>query len=212
MSRRSFALAAAVTAAAFTTPALAADMYGNAQPAPSYGYTAPAPAANWNGAYVGLQFGHGWGSKEMDGTQAGIYGGVNTTVGSNVIVGVEGDVDVSGQRTSEMIGGRLHQRESEWNATIRPRIGIGFDRIMPYATGGLAFADDTVRTAGSSSSTAKMGYALGAGVEAQLADRISVKGEYMHLGFGRTDHTVAGRNVNTSADSDILRGGLAYRF
>jgi outer membrane immunogenic protein len=211
MSRRSFAAAAALVAA-FTTPALAADMYGGAQPAPSYGYTSPTPAANWNGAYVGGHVGHGWGPEELDGTQAGIYGGINTTVGSNVVVGVEGDLNISGQKASHLLGGKMYQLESDWNGTIRPRVGIAFDKIMPYATGGIAFADDTARTTGSTSSTTKMGYAIGAGVEAQVADHISVKGEYMHLGYGRTDHNFPGRTINTSIDTNLLRGGVAYRF
>jgi outer membrane immunogenic protein len=33
-------------------------------------------------------------------------------------------------------------RRSDWYATVRARLGWGFDRMLVYATGGLAFADD----------------------------------------------------------------------
>ena len=212
MFRVTLALAAAAAVSA-TVPAVAADMYGAPPAQPYAGYAAPAPATNWSGLYAGAQAGHAWGSSTLNGTQVGLYGGVNTNVGQNVIAGVEADINVSGQTASRLVGGTLYKQSSDWNATIRPRIGVGFDKVMPYATAGLAFSDDTLKALGSSSSTTKIGYAAGAGVEAQVTDRIAVKGEFVHLGFGRSTHTLPGPvTARTSVNSNILRAGAAYRF
>lgn len=212
MFRVTLALAAAAGFAVIA-PAAAADMYGAPPAQPYAGYAAPAPANNWNGVYAGVQAGHAWGSGSLNGAQLGVYGGLNTTVGQNVIAGVEADLNVSGQTASRMVGGNLYKYSSDWNATIRPRIGVGFDKVMPYATAGLAFSDDSLKALGTSTSKIKIGYAAGAGVEAQVTDRISVKGEYVHLGFGRTNHLLPGPVVaRSSANSNILRAGAAYRF
>lgn len=212
MFRHTLALAAVAGLAAIA-PATAADMYG-APPAQSYaGYASPAPATNWSGVYAGVQAGHAWGSSTLNGTQLGLYGGLNTNVGQNVIAGVEADLNISGQTASRMVGGNLYKQNSDWNATIRPRIGVGFDRVMPYATAGIAFSDDTLKALGTSTSTTKIGYAAGAGVEGQVTDRITVKGEFLHLGFGRSTHLLPGPVVaRTSVNSNILRAGAAYRF
>lgn len=211
MSRLSFALSLAA-GLAIATPTLAADMYGGPQAAPAYGYTQPTPATNWNGVYIGGQIGNGWGSRSMDGAQLGIYGGLNTNLGSNVIAGVEADLNVSGQSVNRWVGADNYTFESNWNATIRPRLGVTFDRFMPYATAGLALADDSVKTIGASSSTTKIGYAAGAGIEAQIIDHVSVKGEFMHTGFARSTHTLGSSSVSSAPDSNMLRGGVAYRF
>ncbi|MDK9695033.1 MAG: outer membrane beta-barrel protein [Siculibacillus sp.] len=212
MFRVTLALATAAGLAVIA-PAAAADMYGAPPAQPYSGYAAPAPATNWSGVYAGAQAGHAWGPSTLNGTQVGLYAGLNTNVGQNVIAGVEADLNVSGQTASRMVGGNLYKYSSDWNASIRPRIGVGFDKVMPYATAGIAFSDDTIKALGTSSSSVKIGYAAGAGVEAQVTDRISVKGEFIHLGFGRSTHVLPGAVVaRSSVNSNILRAGAAYRF
>ncbi len=213
MFRVTLALAAAAGLTAIA-PAVAADMYGAPPAAPAYGYATPAPApSNWNGVYVGAHAGHAWGPDTLNGTQVGLYGGMNTTIGQNVVAGVEADMNVSGQTASHAVGGNLYKYSSDWNASIRPRVGVAFDKVMPYATAGIAFADDSLKALGTSSSSTKIGYAAGAGVEAQVADHLTVKGEFIHMGFGRSSHALPGGLVaNSSVNSNILRGGAAFKF
>ncbi len=211
MSHVRFALLA-IAGLVAAGPSLAADMFGS-PPAQSYGGYGSSSGPNWNGVYLGGQVGHGWGPNGLDGTQVGVYAGVNTMIGSNVVAGVEGDLNVSGQTAQRVVGPNLYKYNSAWNASIRPRVGVAFDRFMPYATAGVAFADDSLKALGTSSGKTKIGYAAGAGLEAQVTDRISVKGEYVHLGFGRTTHIVGvGVPATTSINSNVLRGGVAYRF
>ncbi len=211
MSRVTFALAAAACVAV-ASPSLAADMYGGQPAAPYGGYAAPAPQNSWTGAYAGVQAGHGWGSNDLNGGQIGVYGGINANVGANFVAGVEGDINVSGQNSSRMIGPNYYKYDSSWNGSVRGRAGVAFDRVMPFATGGIAFADDSMKTFGGSSSKTKVGYVAGAGVEAQVADHITVKGELLHYGFGRSNHALPTGTQRSSVDTNVLRGGVAYRY
>lgn len=211
MSRVSLALAAVASILAGSS-ALAADMYGNPPPAAYGGGYSGGSTSNWNGAYVGLQAGHGWGANDLNGGNFGAYAGVNATVGSNFVAGVEGDINVSGQNSSRMLGPTYYKTDSQWNGSIRARGGVAFDKVMPYATGGVAFADDSIKTIGASSTKSKVGYVAGGGVEAQMTNNISVKGELLHYGFGRSTHAMPAGNVSTTANSNVLRGGVAYRF
>ncbi len=214
MSRVSFALAVAAVVVA-TTPSIAADMYGNNRAPSAYGggyQDQSSPATGWNGGYVGGQLGYGWGNNGLNGTQIGIYGGANTTIGSNVVVGAEADLNISGQRNATIEGGKLRENHSDWNGSLRARVGVAVDRFLPYATAGIALADDTVKYDGTTNSTTKVGYVIGGGVEAKVVDRVSVKAELLRQGFSSTTHTISGNDLRQSPSSTILRTGAAYHF
>lgn len=213
MSRVTHALALVASLAA-VSPAAAADMYGSPAPAASYGYndSGSNPATQWNGAYAGGQLGYAWGRDGLHGAQGGLYGGVNTAVGSNIVVGGEAEVNISGQERYGVTTGQLVKKSSDWNAAVRARAGVAFDKVMPYATAGIAFADDTVKGLGATDTTTKVGYVVGMGVEGRVTDRISVKGELLHMGFGGTDHVVATQSEHNDVSSTILRTGAAYKF
>ena len=95
---------------------------------------------------------------------------------------------------------------------MRGRVGVGFDRIMPYATGGLAFVDNSIRGNGNSDSSTEMGLALGAGGEGRITDRLSAKVEYMYLGTGESGMKLGNRKVDSDLSTNTLRAGIGYRF
>lgn len=226
MSRVSFVASAAAGLALSATPLLAADMYGGGTPAPAAGYGGyvAAPPANWNGAYVGVQGGTAWGTvrnrvkgvssreTDADGGVAGLYAGVNTHIGPNFVVGAEADVNVSGQSGTTVHGGKPYRSESDWNGTVRGRVGVAFDRVLPYATGGIAFVDNSMRGNGRNASSTELGVALGAGVEGKITDRVSAKLEYMYVGAGEANHRLGGQRVGSDLSSNTLRGGVGYKF
>jgi outer membrane immunogenic protein len=213
MSRALKALALVATVAAIT-PAAAADMYGSPAPSASYGYqdSGAGPASQWTGAYAGGQLGYAWGKDGLHGPQGGIYGGVNTAIGSNIVVGAEAEVNIAGQTRHTVSAGQLIKKSSDWNAAVRARAGVAFDKVMPYATVGIAFADDTVKGFGATDTTTKVGYVVGLGVEGRVTDKISVKGELMHTGFGGTSHVNAWTVQDNNVSSTVLRTGAAYKF
>jgi outer membrane immunogenic protein len=229
MSQVLFARQAAIVALLAATagaPACAADLYGQQPPAPAYnGYNASqSPVANWAGAYLGVAGGYSLGGltnkitgsntlkSSINGADIGIFGGVNATIMNNLIVGGEADLNLSDQRTTQTNGADLYKTYSSWNGSVRGRFGTAFDRYMPFVTGGLAFGGNTLNINGSSASSSQIGYAVGAGVEAFVTDRIVARGEFLYEGFGDQTHSIAGKVVNTNISSGILRLGAAYKF
>jgi outer membrane immunogenic protein len=69
--------------------------------------------------------------------------------GSNFVFGIEGDGDAQRLRQSRVIrttvppfvAGDTFDIRSDWQASIRGRVGYAWDRWMLYATGGVAFTE-----------------------------------------------------------------------
>ncbi|WP_370644964.1 outer membrane protein [Microvirga sp. ACRRW] len=90
--------------------------------------------------------------------------GYNYQMGSFVI-GVETDIQwadtdqnvnvrfVPAALPGTFVPGEFNNDLSDWFGTVRVRAGVAFDRVLIYATGGLAYSDDNT------------GWALGGGVE-----------------------------------------------
>lgn len=225
MFRVSFAFASALTLLA-AGPALAADMYGGNPPPAAYTAYQPAGTApgNWQGAYVGVQAGYNFGSARdrftggptanpsFEGAVGGIYGGYNANIGQNVVVGVEADANLSGQSATSTVGGVNYKNRSGWNASLRARAGVGFERVMPYATAGVALAENKVSTPTASSTPTKVGVALGVGMEGQITNNIIARGEYLYEGFGNSTHTLGGQTLTSSFSNNQLKAGVAYKF
>ncbi|WP_088347507.1 MULTISPECIES: outer membrane protein [Rhodomicrobium] len=116
--------------------------------------------------------------------------------------------------------------------TLTLRAGYAIDRALVYAKGGLAFADikhtafdidNGALAEGSQTSTSDVqtGWALGAGIEYALTDRVSVKAEYLYMDFGTDDsrspqgdiydfenalHTAkVGVNIHLTPDAEVLK-------
>jgi len=119
--------------------------------------------------------------------------------------------------------------------TLRPRFGVAFGKAFLYGTVGPAFSHikysalftDTFATAHESASfdSSVLGWAAGFGSEFRIAKHLSVKGEYLRLGFG--DQTVSQNltaftpaipfpsnvfNHSVYMNLDVVRGGVNFRF
>jgi opacity protein-like surface antigen len=117
---------------------------------------------------------------------------------------------------------------ADWLLTIRPRVGYAADNWLFYATGGLAVADprvdymfeDIIAAQSAVLNSLRLGYAVGSGVEWGLTDQLSLKAEYLHVGFNRASATetsatnLFGQAFQQSADlkGDFFRLGFNYRF
>ena len=181
------------------------------------------PIYTWTGFYVGIN-GGGWGSSQWDAVNSfdasgGLIGG---TVGYNwqfgqVVIGAEGDIDWSGIKgtTTVLCPGGCETR-NKWLATARGRLGLAFDRFLPYVTGGLAFGDINATVPvlpGGSISNA--GWTVGAGLEVGLVSNVSLKAEYLYVDLGNFNcglncGLVPGSNV--SFTTSVFRGGANVRF
>jgi outer membrane immunogenic protein len=192
-------------------------------------YKAPpvvAPTAyNWSGFYVGANGGGGWGTSNWDSTgsfnlSGGVIGGtagVNWQLG-HAVLGLEGDVDWSnlkGSTTSALCPAGC-TTSNDWLATVRGRAGYAFDRFLPYVTGGLAVGDVKASTPAFAGATqTNAGWTAGGGVELALTNNWTAKAEYLHVDLGNMNcgfscGVVANNNV--SLKSDMVRGGVNFRF
>jgi outer membrane immunogenic protein len=185
---------------------------------------------------------------------AGAQIGFNYQIGQAVL-GLEADIqatDLNGRFNNDGtlslsgIPAELNSQISvrtDWYATVRGRLGYSFGSLMPYVTGGLAITQEkatitnsgsilgspSISSASDSISKTLTGYAVGAGLEYALGGGWSIKGEYLHLGFGNQSFdsttpfsgslapgiTASGTtavHADVKTDFDIARVGVNYRF
>jgi outer membrane immunogenic protein len=212
-------LASASVLAMGVVSASAADLPAR-MPAKAPAYVAPM-TYNWTGFYLGLNGGYGFGRSEYNGTLpsgsfdagGGLFG---ATVGYNwqtgpLVFGLEGDIDWSGMWGSGACGGFSCSTRNDSLATIRGRVGYAMDRWMPYITGGAAIGNVKTSIAGlGDTNNTKGGWTVGGGIEASLMGPWTAKVEYLHVDLGDADTAVAGTNAKFT--SDIIRGGINYKF
>jgi len=139
---------------------------------------------------------------------------------NNVVLGVEGDINGGGLSTRTSVpaggvgglaGGSNFHASSDYNASIRGRVGYAWNQWLFYGTGGIAFADanlkanfaggtapDGTAVPGStvSKSTTLIGPTYGGGVEYALMPNISVGAEYRYTDYGHD--TISLGNVATT--------------
>jgi outer membrane immunogenic protein len=137
----------------------------------------PAPWYDWSGFYLGLNGGYSWGrsttdftvagltpystAQNMDGWLGGGQIGYNWQFNRNWILGIEADIQGTGQDgsvalpsvtvitssplaalvTTATTTGTFAQK-LPWFGTVRARLGVEpADRVMLYVTGGLAYGE-----------------------------------------------------------------------
>ena len=117
--------------------------------------------------------------------------------------------------------------QMDWISTVRGRIGIPFDHLLIYGTGGLAFADVSMnqtvtvgtfgQLAGSTDKT-KAGWTLGGGAEYALCDNITLKGEALWFDLGSASLRATNPQFDGALDvrqqiqGVIARAGIGYKF
>jgi outer membrane immunogenic protein len=190
--------------------------------APAY-----APAYNWTGLYAGVNAGYGW-TKSMNGVIGGGQIGYNWQT-SNIVLGLETDIQASGQRGTKNVTGTTgaitlsETDKMNYFGTARARLGVAMDRWLPYVTGGLAYTSVnrngnalTGATGTYSATNTKTGYAIGAGVEYAFAQNWSAKLEYLFLGYNGNTNTYALAPATTVAygrlNDNVVRIGANYHF
>jgi outer membrane immunogenic protein len=158
---------------------------------------------DWSGPYVGVYVGYGTGTVFTDlvppaapanipvaGPLVGVDAGYNLQAG-NFVFGLEGDIawtNINGSLTVAACGGTCTER-SNFLGSVRGRAGVALDRVLLFATGGLAILNETSGTVppvGGTTGTftaTYFGYVVGAGVEVAATDNLSIKVEYNYNSF-----------------------------
>ena len=210
----------------------------------------PGPSArlwNWSGLYAGANYGAGAGQAsqsdvlfdrgtfDVGGAIAGVTLGYNWQR-DNLVYGLEGDLDYSWIRGATSGDGLTVppcgfassfgncDSKLRWLATARARVGVAWDRLLPYVTGGVAIGSldvsegDLVSTLTGSGTVTRTGWTAGGGIEAKIDDRWTAKLEYLYVdlgsGDGFTEPFLGGTTVTETVGfrTHILRSGINYRF
>src|SRR6266568_5173766 len=193
---------------------------------------------NLNGGVAGGQAGYNWQTSnwvfglETDLQWSGERGSANFTCAATPLIG---GVCVPGATflPAGVTGSALTvDQKIEWFGTFRGRAGVlVVPTVLLYATGGLAYGsvktDMTLASvtpaglavaAGSSSSSTRAGWTVGAGIEAMFGSNWSGKLEYLYMDLGSVSSSVAlvtptlGANVNSRVTDNIFRAGINYHF
>jgi outer membrane immunogenic protein len=165
---------------------------------------------------------------------------------NNMVVGVEGDIEAYRAKlttaAARVYPGNLAitylegtNVSTNWLSTSRLRVGWANDKVLLYATGGLAltdlsvsdtFSDNNVLGAavgGSATTKLKAGWTAGAGLEYALSRNWSVRGEYLYVDLGSVSTTGTVTNaafpgltnplsITGKVTANIARAALNYRF
>lgn len=241
MQTRVLAIVVAIASSAVASSAIPAGAADMRMPAP----IAVPPSFSWNGFYLGAHGGHGWGharpavaetpTQHPDGWFGGVQAGVNHQFASNVVLGAEVDVSF-GRLTDSVTDGPFLTQTSKIDhfGTARLRLGYGFDRVLPYVTGGIAWVHGEGGMSCASGApvfsicgatgpfaltdtTTSVGWTVGGGIEYAFADNWSAKAEYLYADLGNTTLSftlpVAGLvSGDVSQTLNVVRIGVNYRF
>ncbi|TDR89260.1 outer membrane protein [Enterovirga rhinocerotis] len=192
-----------------------------------------------------------------------VHAGYNFQVSPSIVLGVEGDIGYGrnrasgpgavgassfttpdtpqpGRDTITTVGSQSGSKaEIGWAGSVRGRIGYAFDRVMIYATGGLAFANLNLQGTSSTTVTQQVvagqnviststafgpsymtrsdkwtaGYTVGAGIEFAMTENILLRAEYLYADYGRHTVTVpSGATMAVDVDTHTARAGVSYKF
>ncbi|MGY3585076.1 high affinity Mn2+ porin [Bradyrhizobium sp. USDA 4341] len=224
------AAGAALGAAAFGTPAAAADM---AVKSPAMN----AAVYSWTGFYVGGHVGYGDGSLGPDtnplplqgvffphsvtGGIGGFQVGYNHQFANRFVLGVEADATFVGpvdlpRRTLGPFNSSI-----DYVGTVRGRAGHSFGSWMPYITGGFAWGRSQVRVNDAAGNVIsepgqyQTGWTVGAGAEFALSGNWTAKLEYDYVDLSRrtlglNDFGMPGVSIDPRLQ--MLKFGLNYQL
>jgi outer membrane immunogenic protein len=233
---KKFLLTGVALAALACGPALAADLPARRgvpvkAPEPvSYGY-------NWTGFYIGAHGGGGFGEKcftllgvgggadgchDTDGWLAGGQLGFNYQAGQFVF-GLEFSgswADINGTHNALLNPGDTYSTDVNTILLFTGRVGMTFDRLLLYVTGGGAWVRDEFNYSSPGIGTAitkqnRTGWTVGAGVEYGLSPNWSIAAQYNFIDLGDKDVTFgAPIGLTSTAEQDIHLATvrLNYRF
>lgn len=182
---------------------------------------------NWDGPYVGVFAGYGWGKvEETDTTNLGFPDDVldlsgwllGATVGANfssggVVFGVAADLAWSdvGAEWTDITG--VTTFDVDWTASLRGRIGYDGGAFLPYLTAGLAVAGATAFDDPDPSETATyVGWTVGAGVEFAVADNVSLDLAYRYSDYGSQDYDLGYGDFPLALTTHQFTVGVNYGF
>lgn len=255
---------ATVSVASAVAADLPAGMYGKAAPSAVYNWGGFYLGGDIGGAFTGPTATSNFvqnGTSQTVGQStpagllaAGVHAGYNFQVSPQWVLGIEGDWQALGKSgtcgamdptrpcvdSPANIDGIITTNTSINSVgSVRGRLGVTFNDVMLYGTGGAAFAnvsntvglrclddgcgptDRTKLAVVTPTSTTKTGWVAGAGAEWHVIGNWIARGEWLHYDLGSISSEMSALNVGTCNCSasvsqklhyDVLRVGFNYKF
>jgi len=243
MKRISLAVASALVLGG--SAAQAADMALKAPPPP------PAPIFSWTGCHLGADVGFAWATDKdretvtatgaasifspfptntarPDGAKVGGYLGCDYQFSGGFVIGLEGDAewaDITSIGTNFIntgIPADHYNTRIRSEASVRGRLGYGFNSALFYVTGGGAWANvnetDVIGATGvsQSDSSTRGGWTVGAGVDYAFSNNVIGRIEYRYADFGTFSYAPTlvfpAFTEHHRITENVIRAGLAYKF
>jgi opacity protein-like surface antigen len=185
-------LLASIVPASAQTPVIWGGPYGGLSLGADFGHfpgtATAAPAGAFHGGTVDLN--NHWDTSITGGGQVGYNFQFN-----NLVLGVEGDMKGGGPSAGTALTGGNFHADSDWNASVRGRVGYAYNQFLFYGTGGVAFANvglqanyaspaPGVSGGSASNSTTLVGGTYGGGLEYAVTPNISAGVEFRHSDYG----------------------------
>lgn len=171
---------------------------------------------------------------DVEGVLGGAQIGYNLQF-NNIVLGIEADIsgtDIKGDRffgpgELDGLGNFTTSTRLEWLSTVRGRVGVAFNNILLYGTGGLAIGSvkstlDDVYGSGivtTTDRTTNVGWAAGAGFEVAVSRNWTLKAEYLYVDLGAEDINYFAPDpgwprvaTTGKVTASIGRVGFNYRF
>jgi outer membrane immunogenic protein len=162
---------------------------------------------------------------------AGVTAGYNWKISPNFLVGVEGDLGYLGlDRTFKEYNDIIFTGEkADWYGTVRARAGYITGPSLLYVTAGAAFVHTTdtfgglVATGfpivpGTASTSTRVGWTAGGGIETKLSRNWSAKTEYLYIETGTNSFVshpfdpTTNANTTFSHNIHVFKTGLNYNL
>jgi outer membrane immunogenic protein len=153
---------------------------------------------------------------------------------NQLVLGIEADADYLSNKTTVTgtdptgINSNQHVFTLPFFSTVRGRIGVAADRVLFYATGGLAMGEYQVQrtqltgVAGTAVagtvenySDLRLGWTGGAGIEVALSDNWTAKVEYLYADLQTLTYTFPISNRTQAAPTEsinLVRAGFNFKF
>lgn len=182
----------------------------------------------WTGAYVGFHTGGTWGDIDVPNfanvdTSAftvGGHAGFNLGFGA-LVAGVEGDLNYDGSSASFIpTGGGTGTIDTNWNGSLRGRLGLPLGPALLYATAGFAWTGKSVgevsaRGVAASADHTFAGVVYGIGAESYVLPNISLRLEALHYDYGSEKLSFSGAAA-AAEDFDpsdtVVRAGVTFHL
>jgi outer membrane immunogenic protein len=199
----------------------------------------PSSSDHPTGGVAGGQIGYNWQAARM------VYG-VEADLQDSWLKGssnTSGGATTPGFPANSAVSSVTQTDKINYLGTVRGRWGYASDKWLAYATGGLAYGEVNTQIAATqgflnapaivtsqqpspaTSTSSRLGWALGGGMELALSSHWSAKAEYLYYDLGKTTtsmgfasfigptfFTSSGNTSTTKWSGSLVRVGLNYRF